>query len=116
MSRSVCIVSCDSWLCFLINQCSKELLLEIALNASRNATFAKLSFSMNTSTSLKSFHVILCKLKYSRLRFSGTFLFTNLPAINNALIDTDCANTDGGAAIFLKPVNLRSLLMALKNY
>ena len=33
---------------FLITQCSNELLLEVAL---------KLSFSMNTSTFLKSFHV-----------------------------------------------------------
>ena len=50
---------------------------------------------------LKSFHLILCKSKYSRLNFSGTFLFTNLPAFNSAVIDTDCAKNDGGAAVFL---------------
>ena len=70
---------CDSWLYFLMTQCFHEVLLELALNASRNALFAKLSFSMNTSASLKSFHVILCKAKCSRLNFSRIFLFTTSP-------------------------------------
>ena len=51
--------------------------------------------------SLKSFHVILCKSKYSKLNFSGTFLFTDLPAFNNATINTVCAKTDESAATCL---------------
>ena len=71
---------------------------------------------MNTSTSLKSFHVILFKSKYSRLSFSGNFLFINLPAFNNAAINTDCAKIDGGAATCLALVIFDILLLALKNY
>ena len=69
------------------------LLLELAL---------KLSFAMNSSTSLKSSHVILCKSQYSRPSFSGTFLFINLPAFNNAA--HDFAKTDGGASTSLASV------------
>ena len=71
---------------------------------------------MNTSTSLKPFHVILFKSKYSRLSFSGNFLFINLPAFNNAVINTDCAKIDGGAATCLALVTFDVLLLALKNY
>ena len=94
----------------IITQCSNELLLEVALNVSQNAPFAKLSFSMNTSTSLKSVHVMLCKSKYSRLNLSGTILFTNLPAFNNAAINTDCAKTDGGAATCLESVTFEIIV------
>lgn len=59
---------------------------------------------MNTYAFLKSFCIILCKSKYLILSFSGTFLFTNLSAFNNAVIDTDCAKTDDGVATFLAPV------------
>ena len=70
----------------------------------------KLSFSMNTSMSLKSFNVILCESKYSRLSFFGTFLFTNLPAFNNAAIDTDLEKTDGGAAACLASVTFEIIV------
>ena len=93
-----------------MTQCSNELLLELALNASRNASFTKLFFSMNTSISLKSFHVILCKSNYSRPSFSGTFLFTTVPAFSNAAIDTDCAKADGGAATCLASVTFEIIV------
>ena len=65
---------------------------------------------MNTSMSLKSFHVIFCKSNYSRLSFSGTFLFTNLPAFNNAAMDTDCAKVDSGAATCLASVTFEIIV------
>ena len=81
----------------------------VALNASRNAPFAKLSFLLNNS-SLKSFHVILCQSKYSRLSFSGTFLFINLSAFNNAAIYTECAKTDDSAATCLESVTFEIII------
>ena len=65
---------------------------------------------MNTSMSLKSLHVILCKSNYSRLSFSRTFLFTNLATFDNAATDTDCSKADGGAATYLAVVTFEIIV------
>ena len=60
------------------------------------------------NTSIKYFHVIVCKSKYLGLSFSGSFLLTNLPAFNNAAVDIQCAKTDDGAAYVQRLQHFRS--------
>ena len=71
---------------------------------------------MNTSTSLKSFQEILCKSICSRLSFSGTFIFTNLPAFNNAAIDTERAKTNGRAATCLASVTFEIIVTGTEKF